>query len=87
MALHNLQPGDTVYSNTAVYNDGGIPDIAPDALIAEAGARGVIINIGYLEDNPDKEIFLVRFEQADLALGPPVGCWPAELSDAPVQMD
>ncbi|MBK1722171.1 nitrogen fixation protein NifZ [Thiocystis violacea] len=82
MDLIQLSPGDMVFAAKDIFNDGGIPDIAQDALIAKAGTRGVIVNIGHLEENPDKELYLVRFEGADLVLGPPTGCWEDELKAA-----
>lgn len=81
MFATNYQMGDLVYSSVALYNDGDIPDIAADALLAEPGARGVIVQTGYLESNPDVRVFLVRFEQGvDRTLGPPVGCFAEELT-------
>jgi len=83
MALSELQSGDIIFAATAIYNDGGVPDLPEDALIAEAGTRGMLVNIGHFEDDPNQEIYLVRFEDAAGELGPPVGCWPEELSDQP----
>ncbi|NEV62929.1 nitrogen fixation protein NifZ [Thiorhodococcus minor] len=79
MELTQLNPGDMVLAAQDIFNDGGIPDMPEDALIAKAGTRGVIVNVGHLEENPDKELFLVRFEGEDLVLGPPTGCWAEEL--------
>jgi nitrogen fixation protein NifZ len=79
MDLSQLNPGDAVYAATAILNDGGIPDLEEGALLAEAGTRGVIVNIGHLEEDPQKAIYLVRFEGEGLVLGPPTGCWPEEL--------
>jgi nitrogen fixation protein NifZ len=84
MNLEQLNPGDIVYAATEIRNDGGIPEIPKDALLAAPGARGVVVNIGHLEENPERELFLVRFEDADLNLGPPTGCWPEELSAEPL---
>lgn len=80
MELLQLKPGDLIYAAIDIHNDGGIPDLPEDELIASAGTRGVIVNIGHLEEDPDRELFLVRFEGADLVLGPPTGCWAEELS-------
>lgn len=81
----DTQPGDLVHALIDIHNDGGIPDLPEQALIASAGTRGVIVNIGHLEGSPDRAIFLVRFEGADRLLSPPTGCWAEELSpDAPV---
>lgn len=84
MNLSQLNPGDLVYAAADLFNDGGIPDLAEDALIATAGTRGVIVKVGHLEEDPDRELFLVRFEGADQVLGPPAGCWKEELSPQPL---
>lgn len=82
MALIDLQPGDIVYAAQTIYSDGEIPGYPENSILATAGARGVIINVGHLEENPDKELMLVRFENDKQELGPPVGCWVEELTDA-----
>lgn len=86
MTLKQLQPGDLVYAASHIINDGSIPALGDSAMIASPGTRGVIINIGYLEESPQRELFLVRFEDADLNLGPPAGCWSEELSAEPVSV-
>jgi nitrogen fixation protein NifZ len=86
MTLKHLQPGDVVYAASHIVNDGSIPALDGAAMIATPGTRGVIINIGHLEEAPERELFLVRFEDADLNLGPPAGCWPEELSADPVSV-
>ena len=80
MNLDQLDKGDVVYAASHIYNDGSIPNIAVDQLLAEPGARGVIIEKGHLEESPDRKIFLVRFEDSELNLGPATGCWPEELT-------
>lgn len=80
MEIEQLQPGDAVYATSHIFNDGGIPNLPEDALLARPGTRGVIIETGHLEDAPARRVFLVRFEDAELNLGPPAGCWPEELS-------
>lgn len=75
--------GDIVFARVALINDGGIPELAPDALLAAPGRRGVVVNVGHVEADLDQEICLVRFEDADGGsgtLGPPVGCLPEELT-------
>lgn len=84
MSLDQLNPGDIVYAATEILNDGGIPEIPANALLAASGTRGVIINIGHLEEDPQRALFLVRFEDTDLNLGPPTGCWGEELTLEPV---
>ena len=85
MSLQGLQPGDMVYAAQALYNDAedGVPDLAPGALIAPAGRRGVLLNVGHVEQQPEDVVYLVRFEQDDQVLGPPIGCWPDELTSSP----
>ncbi|MES9868217.1 MAG: nitrogen fixation protein NifZ [Sedimenticola sp.] len=79
MNLEDLQPGDVIFAASHIYNDGGIPGIPVDNLLAEPGTRGVIVETGHLEEAPQRKIYLVRFEDSDLKLGPPTGCWPEEL--------
>lgn len=86
MSLKQLQPGDVVYAASHIINDGTIPAIDNSATIARPGTRGVIINVGHLEESPERELYLVRFEDAELNLGPPAGCWPEELSADPVSV-
>ena len=72
--------GDMVFSVEDLFNDGGLPGVAENGLIAAAGARGVVVQFGHVEADLDQEIYLVRFEGADGVLGPPVGCLPEELT-------
>ena len=76
--LH-IQIGDVVYAGVDIFNDGGVPDCAPDALLASVGARGVLVQIGFVEADERLVIYLVRFEDENGTLGPPVGCLPEEL--------
>ncbi|MES9990914.1 MAG: nitrogen fixation protein NifZ [Candidatus Thiodiazotropha sp.] len=85
--LEQLNPGDMVYAASHIYNDGGIPEIADDALLAKPGTRGVIVETGHLEEAPQRSVFLVRFEDKDLNLGPPTGCWAEELSASQLEFD
>lgn len=75
--------GEIVYCRELLINDGGIPDLAADAVLATPGRRGVVVDRGHVEADPDQTIYLVRFEGegGNLAdLGPPVGCLPEELT-------
>jgi len=56
MDLTQLNPGDVVYAATAIHNDGGIPDLEPGALVADAGTRGVLVNVGHLEEDPGRAV-------------------------------
>jgi len=60
-----------------------IPGLAPDALLATPGRRGVVVHHGRVEADLGQTIYLVRFEGEAGALsdlGPPVGCLPEELT-------
>jgi nitrogen fixation protein NifZ len=80
MTIDQLTPGDLVYAAADIANDGSIPDLPEDALIAAAGTRGVLVNIGHLEEDPGRALYLVRFEGTGLVLGLPTGCWAEELA-------
>jgi nitrogen fixation protein NifZ len=34
---------------------------------------------GYVEEAPERSVFLVRFEDKELNLGHPIGCWSEDL--------
>lgn len=85
MNLESLGPGDLVYAASHIYNDGGIPGVPDQALLAAPGTRGVIVETGHLEEVPERMIYLVRFENEALELGPPTGCWPEELSTTMIE--
>jgi nitrogen fixation protein NifZ len=77
--VETLEEGDVVYAATALYNDGGLEGVDEDALLADVGARGVIVRKGHLEENEGRSVFLVRFEDAGKNLGEPIGCFAEEL--------
>lgn len=79
MKVADLDIGDVVYAAHALSNDGSMPGYEKGEVLAAAGTRGVIVMKGYLEDNPVRSVFLVRFEDAELNLGNPVGCWVEDL--------
>ena len=83
MDLTELRPGDVLYAAATIVNDGSLPGLDGDAVIAEAGTRGVLINTGHLEEHPSRSLYLVRFETDSGQLGPPTGCWPEELQTLP----
>ena len=87
MSNYHLVPGDTIYANRNIYNDGSFPGSEEEELLVAAGTRGVIVNQGHLEENEKQEIFLVQFEQDQglESLGPPIGCWPEDIR--PVMAD
>jgi nitrogen fixation protein NifZ len=75
----SIAEGDVVYAATAIYNDGGLEDVAENALLAAAGTRGVLVRKGHLEEDETRSVFLVRFEDAEKNLGQPIGCFAEEL--------
>lgn len=81
MNIESIQPGDILFASNNIINDGSLPGFSENELIAEAGQRGVLINTGYLEDNPDKVLLLIRFESSEESgkFGPAVACWPEEV--------
>ncbi|MDD5058773.1 MAG: nitrogen fixation protein NifZ [Sideroxydans sp.] len=86
--MSKFQMGDMVFASQDLFNealeetgDSAIPGLAPDALLVASGARGVVVNVGHVEEMPQEEIFLVRFEtDAEGTLGEPIGCLGDELS-------
>ncbi len=72
--------GDLVFARTELHNDGGVPDLQPDALLAAPGTPGVVVRVGHLEADARQTLYVVRFEDAAGVLGPPVGCLPEELT-------
>jgi nitrogen fixation protein NifZ len=80
MDIENLDLGDVVYAARPIIDDGSMPDGEEGILLAPSGARGVIVMKGYVEDEPGRSVFLVRFEDPDLNLGPLIGCWAEDLT-------
>lgn len=79
MNIEELDLGDVVYAAHTIVDDGSMPDSEEGALLAQAGARGVIVMKGYVEEDPGRSVFLVRFEDQALNLGRPIGCWSEDL--------
>ncbi|MGJ0485498.1 MAG: nitrogen fixation protein NifZ [Methylomicrobium sp.] len=86
MNIEDLDLGDVVYATRPIIDDGSMPDGEEGILLAPAGARGVIMMKGYVEENPERCVFLVRFEDRDLNLGRPIGCWVEDLTVAKTVM-
>ena len=79
MNVEDLDIGDVVYAARLIADDGSIPGGTKGDVLAEAGTRGVITLIGYIEEEPNRTVFLVRFEDKNMNLGNPVGCWTDDL--------
>ena len=80
MNVEDLDIGDVVYAANTIIDDGSIPDGFEGDILAEAGTRGVITLIGHVEEEPGRSVWLVRFEDKDMNLGNPVGCWVEDLA-------
>jgi nitrogen fixation protein NifZ len=83
MAMSAVQydVGDLVFAASDILNDGGMPGVDDEGLIAPAGAKGVVVQFGHAELDPNQEIYLVRFETGPGGtLGNPVGVLPEELT-------
>ncbi len=79
MNIEDLDLGDVVYAAHSIIDDGSMPDSVEGEVLAEHGARGVIVMKGYVEEDPSRSVFLVRFEDKNLDLGRPIGCWTEDL--------
>lgn len=87
MKIEDLDIGDVVYAAKTIIDDGSMPNGAAGDILAEAGTRGVIALIGHVEEEPERSVFLVRFEDKDMNLGNPIGCWVEDLAMGPKQVN
>jgi len=83
MRVEDLDIGDIVYAATTITDDGSIPGGKEGDVLAQAGTRGVITMIGHVEEQPERSVYLVRFEDEEMNLGNPVGCWVDDLMVEP----
>lgn len=79
MKVTDLEIGDAVYAAHAIVDDGSIPNGVEGTVLVNTGTRGVITLIGYVEEEPERTVFLVRFEDENLNLSEPIGCWEDDL--------
>ncbi|MBD9354751.1 nitrogen fixation protein NifZ [Methylomonas albis] len=79
MNVEDLDLGDVVYAAHTIVDDGSMPESEEGAVLALEGARGVIVMKGHVEEDPALTVFLVRFEDQELNLGKPIGCWTEDL--------
>ena len=73
-------PGDIVFAAGDLVNDGSHPEYEENATMVPRGTRGVVVQAGYTQLPPEREILLVRFEDEKGELGAPIGCWPEEVT-------
>lgn len=83
MRVEDLDIGDIVYAANTITDDGSMPESHEGEVLAEAGTRGVITLIGHVEEQPERSVYLVRFEDKELNLGNPIGCWVEDLMVGP----
>jgi len=83
MRVEDLDIGDIVYAAVTITDDGSMPDGSEGEVLAEVGTRGVIAMIGHVEEQPERSVFLVRFEDREMNLGNPIGCWVEDLMVEP----
>ncbi|WP_446808628.1 nitrogen fixation protein NifZ [Methylomonas sp. 2BW1-5-20] len=79
MNVEDLDLGDVVYAAHTIVDDGSMPDSEEGEVLAVEGTRGVIVMKGHIEEDPALTVFLVRFEDQELNLGRPIGCWSEDL--------
>jgi len=79
MHVSAAQPGDIIYANKDIFNDGSLPETPVDQLVAKEGSRGVLVNTGHYEEFPETTLYLVRFENETNELGMPVTCLEDEI--------
>ena len=80
MNVEDLDLGDVVYAAHAILDDGTMPESVEGEVLADAGSRGVIVMKGHHEEEPTRAVFLVRFEDKEMNLGKPIGCWAEDLA-------
>lgn len=74
MTVEDLEVGDEVYATHDIVDDCSAMGNYVGDVLAESGARGVIEMRGYIEEEPEKNIFLVRFEDKKMSLSRTIGC-------------
>jgi nitrogen fixation protein NifZ len=82
MKVTDLEIGDAVYAAYNILDDGSMPGGTEGEILVPVGARGIITLIGHVEEQPERMVFLVRFEDENLSLGNPIGCWVEDLTAA-----
>ena len=70
------QWGQPVKAVIDLVNDGSHPNVAPDGLLAAAGTKGEIVNVGHHGDS-NTPVYLVEFDGQVV-----VGCLEEELAPA-----
>jgi nitrogen fixation protein NifZ len=79
MHISQAQPGDIIYANKDILNDGSMPETKINEVLAKEGTRGVLVNTGHFEEFPETTLYLVRFENEAKELGLEVTCLEDEI--------
>lgn len=90
-APYGWHRGDMVFAAVDLFNNeldengaSMMPEAEPNALLAAAGTRGMIVSVGHPVEAPDTLIYLVSFETGEnRELGLPFGCLAEELTQQP----
>ncbi|MEQ1529445.1 MAG: nitrogen fixation protein NifZ, partial [Methylococcales bacterium] len=82
MKVEDLSIGDVVYAANTICDFGSMQNDCKANVLAKAGCKGVITLIGHVQEQPERSVFLVRFEDETMNLGSPVGCWLDDLTVA-----
>ena len=80
MFSERFQQGDLVYARQDLVSDGLVPETAAGDVLVPHGTRGMVVQIGSVEEKPEVAVYLVRFEGSDGELGPALGCLTEELT-------
>lgn len=80
MKVEELEIGDVVYAARDIVDDGSMPEGQLGQMLASAGTRGVVVMRGHMEEDPNTDVFLIRFEDENLDLGRPIGCFVEDLT-------
>jgi nitrogen fixation protein NifZ len=80
MFSERFQQGDLVYALRDLVSDGMVPETQAGDVLVPAGTRGMVVQVGSVEDHPEIAVYLVRFEGSDRELGPALGCLTEELT-------
>lgn len=78
MYSERFHQGDLVYALRNLVSDGHVPDTQAGDMLVPAATRGMVVQVGTIEDHPEIAVYLVRFEGTDGALGPALGCLTEE---------
>jgi len=89
--MTRYNPGDMVFAAQDLLNDpveetgeSAVPGALPGMLLAAAGTRCMVVNVGHAQESPMEAIYLVSFETGpDGQLGEPIGCLPEEIGYQP----